>query len=1028
MTSFNKIYFARNQDALAYWDFEPTLKEALKAHWRGDFVTAWNNYAEVSTATILDTDIREVIEADRLLLSIKMRTAFSDESPKFREKSAQLIARYAISHKFFFIDQKVSMGEILHAGLIALKMGYFDFLVAVFFLIGHLLANAGKGWIGFPMATLAWNYAVSRASKGRPLDGFATDSIYACYPSTLLSSGRLNHIQNIVHNAPLYPKQDPYFAAVYQASALYSFAYSGDVANTQLVALRLAQTQQGKMGLRYAPISRIMMLLPIAMRGYGYLLDERLDEALRDHNVANVDPLINSQFFRAVAVIFLQKSEVKRAAEYITEAMKYCEGRNAFKSWHEFDRAVLAMTNLGADKRHFSLSKNRLVRNLQLSTSSTQKFQLGGFLVGMINVLTECLSANLSVEVFHARVAKLAMTHFGEDFKIANLPVATVETRTVLKIGANYINASVSHAGPQVAEMASEISVFVQIFEKLIAHVKSMNGELSRASSAIAIAKTTQMLAHDVRKPFSILRMGLGMLTAAKDPTDVKALLTRLVPAIDHAVTSVDGLIADVMEVGSPASQLQCERISPQRLITSALSDVFQMDSKANINFGYELKSPLSVSVNVAKVSRVFTNIVGNAAQAMNKTGSMWFKTRSKDGSVEFCIGNSGSYIAPENLPKLFEAFFTSGKKGGTGLGLAIAEKIVKEHGGKIWCESTKNAEFPLGKVEFFFTLPAADSVEAEPMKTLPQHSHELVQSLMMPKHKLAEMQQSRIEGEDAILERDIAQASQALNRSLNVLVVDDEALYRSALTTILSRNTDLSEAITVSEAKNSDEALEILGTQSFDLIIMDIDLGPDSINGFELIDTIRKDQTTDAIICVHSNRVVWDDHKTAIKCGADAFMPKPMARGQLLRLVLQTAERVKAKVDAKHEILVIDDDTIVRDAWSYVLGEDCTVHTLENFEALAERVAKEPRFLDRLTCVVTDMIFDNSELDGIRVGRFLKHKKAKLPVLLSSNGDFSDNEIKDSIDRVICKNPVNLKELLVSVHGIKEGNSGHLH
>ena len=59
------------------------------------------------------------------------------------------------------------------------------------------------------------------------------------------------------------------------------------------------------------------------------------------------------------------------------------------------------------------------------------------------------------------------------------------------------------------------------------------------------------MLAHAVRKPFSILRMGLGMLGTAKDPAAVKIILAGLVLEIDKTLRSGDGLIADVMEVGS---------------------------------------------------------------------------------------------------------------------------------------------------------------------------------------------------------------------------------------------------------------------------------------------------------------------------------------------------------------------------------------------------------------------------------------------------------------------------------------------
>jgi len=206
----------------------------------------------------------------------------------------------------------------------------------------------------------------------------------------------------------------------------------------------------------------------------------------------------------------------------------------------------------------------------------------------------------------------------------------------------------------------------------------------SKYLASDAVARMTQMLAHDVRKPFSILRMGLGMLGSAKDPAAVKAVLSRLVPEIDKAVSSVDGLIADVMEVGSSSTALIQELASPESLIEATLGETFRIYPKASIEIGYDLRHTHMANVHVQKVGRVFSNIVGNAVHAMGQKGRIWFKTRERDGLIEFCLGNAGSVIPAESLPKLFDAFFTSGKKGGTGLGLAIAEKVVKAHGGRI--------------------------------------------------------------------------------------------------------------------------------------------------------------------------------------------------------------------------------------------------------------------------------------------------------------------------------------------------------
>ncbi|MBF0443625.1 MAG: ATP-binding protein, partial [Oligoflexales bacterium] len=106
------------------------------------------------------------------------------------------------------------------------------------------------------------------------------------------------------------------------------------------------------------------------------------------------------------------------------------------------------------------------------------------------------------------------------------------------------------------------------------------------------------------------------------------------------------------------------------------------------------------------KLSRVFLNIISNAFQAVEDESRLWFTTKENitDGVIEFCIGNSGSYIDEKSLPHLFDEFFSSKKPGGTGLGLAISRKLIVDHGGRIWCESSKAKR----RVEFYFTIPVA--------------------------------------------------------------------------------------------------------------------------------------------------------------------------------------------------------------------------------------------------------------------------------------------------------------------------------
>jgi signal transduction histidine kinase len=218
-----------------------------------------------------------------------------------------------------------------------------------------------------------------------------------------------------------------------------------------------------------------------------------------------------------------------------------------------------------------------------------------------------------------------------------------------------------------------------------------------------AVARAAQMLAHDVRRPLSLMRVGLDMLRTAESSERLREIAAAFVPEVAAALVSVEGMIRDVMAVGSTAPpELAPESL--RGLLASALDQVLEGERDADVDLAYDLGHTHQVEVEAPAVLRVFVNIIDNALQAMHGKGRLWLRTREvRDASrelVEVCIGNSGPLIDPADRARLFEAFFTKGKRGGTGLGLAIAYKVVRSHGGRIWCTSSAERG-----TEFWLTL-----------------------------------------------------------------------------------------------------------------------------------------------------------------------------------------------------------------------------------------------------------------------------------------------------------------------------------
>jgi two-component system NtrC family sensor kinase len=114
------------------------------------------------------------------------------------------------------------------------------------------------------------------------------------------------------------------------------------------------------------------------------------------------------------------------------------------------------------------------------------------------------------------------------------------------------------------------------------------------------------------------------------------------------------------------------------------------------------------VVVDPSQVERVFLNLIINAADAMENSGTLTLVTGRNPGGkcVEIKVLDTGHGISEENMEKIFDPFFTTKETGhGVGLGLAISYGIVKEHNGAINVESepgkgtTFIVSFPLGRM-----------------------------------------------------------------------------------------------------------------------------------------------------------------------------------------------------------------------------------------------------------------------------------------------------------------------------------------
>ena len=560
---------------------------------------------------------------------------------------------------------------------------------------------------------------------------------------------------------------------------------------------------------------------------------------------------------------------------------------------------------------------------------------------------------------------------------------------------------------------SSAAVVFLRRTQERLSLEKSRNSKIEKEKDKLnAIVRTAQMFAHDVRKPFSMLNMTAQSIQKITDADKIKSLMARMLPELNRAMSSVEGMIQDIMEIDAKSSEYR-ERTEVEAFLGECLQDGFRLRDARGVEISYDLNHTMDVDIDRLRIKRVILNIIDNAIQAMGPEGRVWIDTCdiSENGKsfVEVTIGNANTFIDQDHIERVFEAFYTSGKKGGTGLGLAIAQKVIVEHGGKIAANSSKDRG-----TEFTFSLPISHSVPIarQSYTQLPKHS-----SIFCDAKLTIPIQSQTEQLESGILLVKLDEAKRSLNRQIKVLIIDDEQVYLESMKTILT-NGLFHDLINVDVADTSDRALNMAQTTSPDVILCDIDLGSKSLTGFELVDVLRRSGDKSFII-MHSNRTFPLDSSKASTAGADYFLPKPINESMFIEVIATAIENMVKRMKSdkpgfKDIVVVVDDDVFTLEAWTTIL-DDAELMTFESPTLFWQYLAANKSFINDIKLIVTDFYFDNETHENGESFAVKIKSIGNIPVLLSSNASFSN--LPKIFDGVIGKEPTTYQDMYRKIH-----------
>ncbi|MBV8780556.1 MAG: PAS domain S-box protein, partial [Phycisphaerae bacterium] len=388
---------------------------------------------------------------------------------------------------------------------------------------------------------------------------------------------------------------------------------------------------------------------------------------------------------------------------------------------------------------------------------------------------------------------------------------------------------------------------FVKVMRDDTARKKAEEG-LQSAKDAAELASRAKdeflaMLSHELRTPLSSILIWSKMLRGRQDaPPEYAEAIDAITRSADAQKQLIDDLL-DTSRITAGKLRLEMRQINLASVIPTAMESVLPTAEAKGITVNVDLAKDVGVvKADPDRLRQIIWNLLNNAIKFTPAGGRIDVGLSRRGRFVEVRVADTGKGIDPSFLPHVFEPFRQAEGSmtrvyGGLGLGLAICKQLVEQHGGTITAESAGQDK---GAV-FTVRLP-------------------------LPPVRAASSTTRKSGGNAA------SSTEQPALPQVHVLLVEDEAETRKAMTQLLRRSGAVVTAVT-----SAAPAFETFERSRPDLLVIDIGL-PDE-DGYSLIRRIRALEAGVARVPAVAVTAFArpDDRAQALSAGFDQHIGKPV-------------------------------------------------------------------------------------------------------------------------------------------------------
>jgi PAS domain S-box-containing protein len=237
------------------------------------------------------------------------------------------------------------------------------------------------------------------------------------------------------------------------------------------------------------------------------------------------------------------------------------------------------------------------------------------------------------------------------------------------------------------------------IYVEDITEKRGKEARLRRAENLASLTTLAAGVAHEIKNPLGSLSIHIQLIQKAVAGNQLSAL-DKYIGVVNEEIDRLNRIVVDFLFAVRPMD-LELREGNINAVISELVEFVrYELDA-ARIACVMDLceKLPL-IDFDERYMKQALLNLIKNAMAAMSDGGTLTITTAFNDMEIQISVKDTGTGISEENLPKIFEPYFTT-KPTGTGLGLTLVFKIIREHRGDLSVKSREGEGS-----DFTITLP----------------------------------------------------------------------------------------------------------------------------------------------------------------------------------------------------------------------------------------------------------------------------------------------------------------------------------